>query len=48
MPPDAEALLYSPARALWILLRYWWAERRCAHPDWQPFETCPGCGKEPQ
>ena len=41
-------MLYSPTRALLILLRYWWAEWRCGHPDWTPLDKCPACGKEPQ
>lgn len=42
-----DAALYSPTRALWILLRSWWAGRRCGHPEWTPLDGCPDCGKEP-
>ena len=42
-----EPLLYSPTRALLILLRNWWAERRCGHLEWTPLDGCPSCGKEP-
>jgi hypothetical protein len=35
----------SPTRALALIVRARWRQRRCLHLDWDPLTgPCPGCG----
>ena len=39
--------LYSPRRAMWLIVRAWWRRHRCAHIEWTPLDRiCPDCAKE--